>query len=45
MLVLFFACVGVGLLAPRFGRREQLGIAALAGALTALYYLAPYRFM
>jgi hypothetical protein len=45
MLMIIFLCVGLGLLAPRLGRREHIAIGLLAVAMTALYYLFPDRFM
>ncbi|MBI4494751.1 MAG: hypothetical protein HY690_18400 [Chloroflexi bacterium] len=37
MLVAILLCVGLGLLARRFGPRQDLAIALLATVLTALY--------
>ncbi len=45
MLVMMFSCVGIGLFAQRFGGREQFAIAALAVAMTALYFAFATRFM
>jgi hypothetical protein len=44
MLLVIFACVGFGLLSRRFGGREHLAVAALAVAMTGLYYFTT-RFM
>ena len=38
MLVMMFSCLGIGLFARRFGTREQLAVAGLAVAMTALYF-------
>ena len=45
MLTTIFLCVAVGLLSPRFGRREQWAIAIIATVMTTLYYLRGERFM
>ena len=45
MLAAIIVCVSLGLLAPRLGRREQLGLAGLAVLVTALYAAMPQRFM
>jgi predicted phage tail protein len=45
MLTVMFVCVLIGLLARDFGRREQLAVAAVATAMTALYYFFGARFM
>jgi hypothetical protein len=44
MLATMFACLLVGLIAPRMDRREQFAIAVLAVAMTSLYLAFPYRF-
>ena len=44
-LLMIFACVAVGLFAPRFGARQQIVVAALATAMTALYLIFGARFM
>jgi hypothetical protein len=38
MLTLMFACITVGLLAPRLGRREHLLVAAFATIATILWF-------
>jgi len=45
MLAMMFSCVGIGLFARRFGTREQLAVAGLAVAMTALYLIFATRFM
>ena len=45
MLVVIFLSVGLGLLAPRFGAREQVVLALAACAMTALYLLFGTRYM
>jgi predicted phage tail protein len=45
MLTVIFLSVAVGLLARDFGRRQHLAIAAIATAMTALYYFFGARFM
>jgi hypothetical protein len=45
MLAAALVWVTFGLLVPRFGRREQLGVYALAIAITLIYFLYPYRYM
>ena len=45
MLLVIFGCVGVGLLAPRFGRAQYLSLIGIAVGATLLYIIAPVRFM
>ena len=45
MLAFLIICVAFGLLAPGFGRREHLLVAALATAVTGLYFVFSARFM
>ena len=45
MLAVILLCVALGLVAPRFGRREQLAVGFLATAMTALYFFFSARFM
>lgn len=45
MLVATLAWVAVGLVAPRFGRREQMIAYAIAAVMVGLYYLFPARYM
>jgi hypothetical protein len=45
LLAMIFACVGLGLLAPRFGPRQQALVATFAVAMTALYFLTGTRYM
>jgi hypothetical protein len=45
MLAVLFVCVGLGLLAPRFGRRENLAVVALATVMSLLYLFQGYRFI
>lgn len=45
MLAMMFTCIGIGLFAPRFGTRQQLAVAGLAVAMTALYLVFATRFM
>jgi hypothetical protein len=45
MLATLFLCIVVGALARRFGSREQFALTALAGSMTALYFLFGERFM
>jgi hypothetical protein len=44
MLLTIFTCVGLGLLATRFGERVHQLVIAVAIALTAVYWLLP-RYM
>jgi hypothetical protein len=44
MLATMFACLLVGLFAPKIGHRAQAIVAILAAAMTTLYLLFPYRF-
>ena len=37
MLAVIFLCVALGLVAPRFGARENLAVAVLAALMSALY--------
>ena len=41
MLLLIFACVGVGLLAARIGGRAYTGVPIAAVALTLVYLIYP----
>ena len=45
MLAAALMWVTFGLLVPRFGRREKLGVYALAAVITLIYFLYPYRYM
>ena len=45
MLSVLFVCVGLGLLAPRLGRRENLAIVALAAVMALLYLFQGTRFI
>lgn len=45
MLTAILAFAALGLLAPRFGPRQQAVVALIAVAMTALYFLQPARFM
>jgi hypothetical protein len=45
MVSFILAWVAVGLLAQRFGRREQWIVNGLAGLMTLLYFLFPARFI
>jgi hypothetical protein len=44
-LLIIFACVGLGLLAPRFGPRQQGLVVAFAIGMTMLYYVTGTRYM
>jgi hypothetical protein len=41
MLLTMFAAAGVGIFAKRFGRREAVMCAAIASAMTLIYFLRP----
>jgi len=41
MLLVIFACVGLGLAASRWGERVLAGVVVLGLLLTAVYYLLP----
>jgi MFS-type transporter involved in bile tolerance (Atg22 family) len=43
LIVYALACIAVGLLARRFGRRQELIISLMAIACTALYFFLPAR--
>jgi hypothetical protein len=45
MLTFIFVCVLIGLLTPRFGRREMTAIGVVAAAMTSLYLFFSTRFM
>jgi hypothetical protein len=45
MLSVLFLCVGLGLLAPRLGRRENLAIVSLAAIMASLYLFQGRRFI
>jgi MFS-type transporter involved in bile tolerance (Atg22 family) len=45
MLTVMLACVVLGLLARRFGAREQLGVVFIAVMMTALYHFFSWRFV
>jgi hypothetical protein len=41
MLVVIFLCVGLGLVAARWGERAYAGVVVLGILLTAVYYFLP----
>jgi MFS-type transporter involved in bile tolerance (Atg22 family) len=43
LIVYGLACIAAGLLARRFGRRQELIISLMAMTCTALYFLFPAR--
>jgi hypothetical protein len=45
MLCFMFVCLGLGLLAGRFGARQRLAVTGLATLMTAVYYVFGYRYM
>jgi hypothetical protein len=45
MLAVLFVCVGLGLLAPRFGRRENFVVVGIAIAMSVLYLFQGMRFI
>ena len=45
MLVAILLCLTVGLLAPRFGTRENVAIGGIVTAMVLVYLLLPARFM
>ncbi len=45
MLAATLAWITLGLLVPRFGRREQLAAYAVAVIVTLMYFLYPVRYM
>lgn len=45
MLAVIFLSVALGVLSRRFGARQDLALALLAVAITALYFFFPARFM
>jgi hypothetical protein len=44
MLAAIFASIGLGLVARRLGRRENLALACIAVVMTTLYCIFPWRF-
>jgi hypothetical protein len=45
MLAAALVWVTLGLLVPRFGRREQMAAYAVAVVITLMYFLYPIRYM
>jgi len=45
LLIFMFASLLLGLLTPRFGRREQLAVVGFSVILTVMYYRFGWRFI